>query len=283
MARKKKTPPPEKKTLAPGIESAIVGKGITRRSHISVRLDVAAAEDAKHVLRIKMADAGESFEQEIARHEREAIKILKDAGLPTNYGDSRTPPKEWDVSPTNTLDGRIKKVMFILSQMHPELGGMGLAEFVTSRGKREFEDPEWYAAAIIEAISIARASMRRKDMDFALHQALKIGELVTEAKGLGYSVETGKTGPPKRKRRKSPYPTLARYLLRNYPDETDEHRFKMVPSNTELLLNGHKFYREAGRIHAEKRERGKWESVGRPLKIAAFRKHMTAERKRISR
>jgi hypothetical protein len=286
MTRKKKTLPPEKKTIFPGVDIITDGRGFAQKPHLSVKYDVASAEHTKAFIRSMAAFEEGGFEGEIATYEKEAIKTLEDAGLPTNFGGSHAIPMEWDVSPPNTFE----KLYFYFYRAFPEYGGMGLKELVQSRGYRRRESPEWYAAAIVESLSVIRAASRRQDTDWALRQAFRLGNYVSEASAFGFSKQTGKEGPPKRKQQKSPYPVLTRYLLRNYPDGpdgTDEHRFDMVPTDDELSLGRYKFYRDAGRIYAEEKvgpkNSGTWKPVGKPLKLSAFRKHMTKERKRISR
>jgi len=158
-------------------------------------------------------------------------------------------------------------------------------ELVTSRDYREREAPEWYAAAILNSVLNIRLAIKRGDADFTAGSAVELGILITEAKDLGFFKLAGAMGPANRKRRKSPYPLLARHLFRNYLGETDEYLFNMVPtiSNDDLPLGRYKFYRDAVRIHAEEKVGGEWKPVGKPLKLSAFRKHMTEERKRISR
>jgi len=280
LKRPKKTLPLEKEIIAPGVELITDRKGLAQGHHISMQLDVASEEFVRSVFSSMAVEDGKGFEEAIEIDEREAIKVLEDAGLPTNFGGSHTIPTEWDVSPPNSVD----KLYFDYCQEYPEFGGMALKELVKSKGYRQREDPEWYAAAIVEYLSIIRAGIRRNAMDYALRQAFRLGNLVADAKALGFFQQKGDMGPRKRKPQKSPYPVLAKYLAKNYPDETDEDRFEMVPSDEELPLGRYKFYRDEDWIYAEK-EVGddKWESAGKPIKLSAFSKYMTKERKRTSR
>jgi hypothetical protein len=201
MTRKKKTLPPEKKTIFPGVDIITDGRGFAQKPHLSVKYDVASAEHTKAFIRSMAAFEEGGFEGEIATHEKEAIKTLEDAGLPTNFGGSHAIPMEWDVSPPNTFE----KLYFYFYRAFPEYGGMGLKELVQSRGYRRRESPEWYAAAIVESLSVIRAASRRQDTDWALRQAFSL-ELCFRSKCVGFSKQTGRKDP-KRKRQKSPIGT----------------------------------------------------------------------------
>jgi hypothetical protein len=116
MTRKKKTPPPEKETILPGVEFITDRKGLAQGHHLSVQLDVASDGDIKRIFNVMEVEDGKAFEEAIDIYEREAIKTLEVVGLPKNFGGSRTIPKEWDVSPPNSVE----KLYYELCQANPE-------------------------------------------------------------------------------------------------------------------------------------------------------------------
>ena len=282
MTRKKKSPPPEKETLAPGVELITDRKGLAQGHHLSVQLDVASDEDIKRIINVMEVEDGKAFEEAIDIYEREAIKTLEVAGLPTNNEGSRTIPKEWGVSPLNTVE----KLYLELCQANPEFGGMGLRELVKSHGYRQREDPEWFAAAIVEYLSIIRAAIRRKATDYALRQAFKLGTLVSDAKALGFFQQMGDMGPPKRKRI-LPVAELVRYLIRKNRKATATELWKMIPTDLwyGIRIKGYKFYRNGGRLLALGKVEGykDWRPIGKSLQYAAFRKRVTEARKHSAR
>jgi hypothetical protein len=334
MTRKKKKPAPVKETLAPGIERITFGDWISKGSRLEITIPTAAADDIKNFgLNNWKGDFGATLDG----IEREAKRVLENAGLPIDAQN-----------PYNIPAGKFHGCVIPLASngdqplqdiMKTAAKGLtkGLVQIVEKLGKYERVDPEWYAAKILWTLSAIRFHMRQEFIDqeipdyiaqarpdikqtirqdkitILVAMSYSLGELVTEAKALGFFKQTGAEGPPKRKQQKSPYSVLTRYLLRNYPDGpdvTDEHRFDMVPEIRddgetigrykvhrrsgqesvdpgELILGRYRFHRKAGRIHAEERvgpkDSGTWKPVGKPLKLSAFRKHMTKERKRITR
>jgi hypothetical protein len=283
MTRKKKSPTPEKKTIFPGVELISDGKGFARETRISVQYDVASPEHIKAFIHSMAAFEDGGFEREIAIYEREAIKTLEVAGLPINLGGSRTIPMEWDVSPPKTFE----KLYFHFYRAFPEYGGIGLMELVKSRGYRRRESQEWYAAAIVETLSVIRAAIKRKDTDWALRQAFRLGKYVVEAKALGFFKQAGAMGPPSRKRRIIPIAELVRYLIRKNRHGTAADLWNMIPTDqiNGFKILGYKFYRNTGRLRALGRVDGCKDPrpVGKPLKYSAFRKHVSEARKKLTR
>ena len=87
MTRLKKIPPPEKETIAPGIERISIGKGMTRQSHIKAALGIASWGDIKkHLPGIEGSGGNHLAEtaecEPFERQAKEAREILEDAGLP---------------------------------------------------------------------------------------------------------------------------------------------------------------------------------------------------------
>lgn len=282
MAPRKKTSPLEKENIAPGVSRVTVGKHFTRRSEKRIELNITTEAWRKYISENPLPENYGSFDGYIAVHEKRAKKILEDAGLPIETDRYYTMPGgELLLIPT---------IQEGATDIYTRAGG--LLELVTSRDYREREALEWYAAEILGSVLNIRLAIRRGDVDIAAICAVELGILIAESEWVKFSKDSGKSSQEKRKRQASPYPVLARFLRLNYPDGpdvTDEHRFEMVPtiSDDELTLGRYRFHRNAGRIHAEERvggkSSGKWAPVGKPLKLAAFRKHMTKERKRITR
>jgi hypothetical protein len=247
-----------------------------------VKYDVASAEHTKAFIRSMAAFEEGGFEGEIAPYEKKAIKALEDAGLPTNFGGSRTIPMEWDVSPPKTFE----KLYFSFYRAFPEYGGMGLKELVKFRGYAQRESPEWYAAAIVESISVIRAAIMRQDTDWALRQAFRLGEYVSEANALGFFKRVGAEGPPKRKRI-LPIAELVRYLIRKNRKATATELWEMIPTDLwyGIRKEGYKFYRNGGRLLALGKVDGykDWRPVGKSLKYPAFQKRVTEARKLLTR
>ena len=82
MTRKKKTTPPENETLAPGIDRIAFGKGITKGSRLEIAIPPASTDALKS---LGLKPWRSDFESKIAEGiEREAKRVLEDAGLPTD-------------------------------------------------------------------------------------------------------------------------------------------------------------------------------------------------------
>lgn len=282
MTRKKKTPPPEKETLAPGIERFTFGNRIVRQSYISVNNEIASRDDCERF----GVGWRPNFELAIAADiEREAKNILEKAGLPIDPGD-----------PCPITDKEIfgPMVAIMRAPLYLDPGGFPtflpirprekcLVQLVEDSGCRKREDPRWYAAAILYTLWSIRMHSMPPGNDMALVMAYKLGNLVAEAKALGFFARVGGEGQQNRKPQKSPWPTLANYLLRNYPDGTDEHRFGMVPDikkDDDLpIKNRYRFYRKDGRIHAEMKVKGEWKLSRKTLKLSGLRRRLTEARR----
>lgn len=263
MARSKKIPPPEKETIAPGIERFTIGKGITRRSKIKAAFGIASWGDIKkHLPGIEGVGGkhlSETAECEpFEKQAKEARKILEDAGLPTDsLGHFAVPGRR----------------------------AGGLLELVVSRDYRERESPEWYAADILSTISSLRMAIKHNWSTIAYH-AYNLGNLVTEAKGLGYFKETGATGG-KRKRRIPPVAELIRTLIRKNRHGTAPDLWAMIPTDQVdgLRIKGYKFYRNGGRLLALGKMDGykDFRPVGKSLNFRSFSKRVGKERTPLAR
>jgi len=262
VTRPKKTPPAlQEEIIAPDRYRHAVGKGITKR-YVYTR-GIPGSR-----LRYDVTD--DYPLGSLSRAKEWAEKYLKKAGLPAYEPPSHPPALPW-----------------------------GTGSSVQARRYRERQGQEWYAYEILEAFSEISKVIIRGDVVIlnriegirvvwpALEMAYRLGNLATEAQGLGYYQKTGAEGPPKRERQKSPWPTLADYLLRNYPDGNDEHRFDMVPNikkDDDIRVgNRHRYYRKDGRIHAEVKVKGEWKVYRKTLKISGLRKHLTEARIRRDR
>lgn len=190
MTRRKKTPLPEKETIAPGVCRETVGKGSTLRSKKRIDRNITDEQLKNHLLENPLPEKFGSFDGYIAEYEREAKKILEDAGLPTETDRFYTMPGG-ELLPIPTIrEGA--------TDIYTRAGG--LLELVTSPHYREREAPEWYAAAILRSVLNIRLAIRRGDADIVASCAVELGVLITEAKGLGYFRETGRTGGSRKRR-----------------------------------------------------------------------------------
>lgn len=246
--------PPNSEAIKPGVYLVTYGKGFTRNTEIYMAF-MSTKEEVKNLLLNKsqgdpFLKSDKKFEFLCEEGERDSIKILNDAGLPEYRPESFDAPG-------------------------------GLLGALELRGYRAHEDPEWYAAGIIQALSKIRSTIKEKDADSAAAFGVMLGVLMTEGWVFNYYKKIGKTGGPK-ERRNLAYTTLTRYLVRKYRVEPASELWGMIPNNSEdeLEVGSYKYYRDAKRIYALRRVSGrKWESVGKPLQYDAFRKRIIQARK----
>jgi len=281
MTRKKKTPPPENETLAPGIERTTVGNRIIRQSFISIRREIASREDRERF----GVGWGPNFELAIAASiEREAKNILEKAGLPTDPGD-----------PCPITDEEIfgPMVAIMRAPLYLNTGGSSnflpirprekcLVHLVEDRGYRKREAPEWYAAAILYTLWSIRIHSMQQGNDIALVMVYKLGNHVTEPKALGFFQQTGAEASRNRKRI-LPVEELVRYLIRKNRQGTARELWDAIPTDMidGIRIKGYKFYRNAGRLLALGKVDGYKDlrPVGKPLRYRAFQKRVTKARK----
>ena len=270
MATKKRTTPKESPAPSP-VEWYTVGTGFTERQ--LYRLNGPLCPEHQPIIKElseRHSSGRNAFDGTIAATEAAARQILKEAGLPSDPWFCYTIP-----------DGEQ-----VLS-LEPIPGTVTLIDLVAARGYQERVDQVWYAAEILDLARTIREIAGKSEPWTALSLAAELGELVGEARALGFFQQAGAEGPPRRERTKSPWPTLADYLLRNYPVGNDEHRFDMVPDikkDDDLPVGErHRFYRKNGRIHAEVQVKGEWKLARKTLKLSGLRRHLTEARKRKDR
>ncbi len=249
MTRLKKTSPPTEEIISPGIYRHPIGKGFTKRN-IDTR-EVRPGSRYKYVV-------GDDYPLgSLSDAIRWAKGFLKDAGLPAHKA---------------SLPFALPLTTGLSDQALPY---------------RERQDPEWYAYEIADASSDLAKALFQENKYSALEMAYRIGNLATEAHGLGYFKKAGATGG-KRKQRILPLKELIHSLRRKNRQGTAADLWAMIPTDQidGIRIKEHKFYRNAaGRLLALGKVDGckDWRPAGKPLKFDAFRKRVKEVRKPLAR
>ena len=164
---------PKKEVIAPGIERTTVGKGVTERTRIDAIFGVASAEDiGKFRPNISRSNP---FEGKYVSLEQDAQKILENAGLPSTVDAL---PEEAKVP---SLPKTFSEYFSFFDRLcAPEDLQTGLREYVETRGYRELEDREWFAAAFLDATEKCRAAVKRGTASYACLMGFELGEIATE-------------------------------------------------------------------------------------------------------
>jgi len=279
LPKRKKNHHPGKKLIAPGIEGNLIGKAFTRRYKIkATSIEAAKNYDEQ---RYGGPSQGNLFDRTLAPAEDSCRRILKRAGLPTDpKGYYLIPEGEKIPFPEN-----LEEVKKALSRSSQNQAG-GLTDLIKARGFREREHQEWYAGQILTLARNVRANAGKGEPWTMLSVALQIGELIGEAKGLGYFGRTfeekGSEGG-RAKRWTLPVSDLIRSLIRKNPRGTTAvDLWNMIPADSidGIRIKECKFYRNGGRLLALGQVDGckDWRPVGKPLGFPAFQKRVGAVR-----
>ena len=222
----------------------VIGKGISKMPMVSVdftRPDL-TVEDLDRVL----PKGTYTFEGRVAFAEKWAIRVLGDAGLPTDPGGYFGIPDGLSLPldrPAERIPGRT--------------GAGDLLSFVEAKGKKIREDTEWYAARILGELHLVRTLIERGETAHAAHRALDLGILLQELhdvmlhnrkvlKWEGWQ-DSGSVGGSKEKKI-APVQEWACETVKTYPDKPEPFYWGSLPSYAEgdspELINGVEMIRD---------------------------------------
>jgi hypothetical protein len=230
-----------------GVEWYTVGTGSRKRRRWRTSL-----ENIEVIKRLSPPRAANSFEGKISPAEASSKRILERVGLPTDTkGHYTIPQGERIPMPTTEAESRA-------ALSHPGVKAIGgLLSLIKARGFREREHQEWYAAEILSLAHAIRGTMANAiGQDGRLRQgvawsvlslAADLGELVGEAKEIGFSKSTGSKGGGKEKKIRPLFDWL-RETVKQYPDKKTPFYWNSIPDYFEgdrpQPINGAEMIRE---------------------------------------
>jgi hypothetical protein len=257
----------KKKETIPGVEYYTEGKDFSEQTRYRVT-NLSTPEGYAEYQKLAFRPGENEFEMSIFSVENIAKRTLEGAGLPSDPSCCYTIPEGEKVT---SWGGRC-------------IGN--LTALVEARGKLKRVDLEWFAAEILINIQSVRDHIVEGKTAEAAADGARAGELVGLAKAKGYFKHTG--GETKGKKKNlPPVSALVRSIIRKDRGASAKELWETIPTDSVdgIKINGHKFYRNGGRLLALRKVDGckDWRPVGKSLKYSAFRNRVTAARKTITR